>query len=964
MGGKSGGSQVVGHRYFASVVKFIGFRIEKLLGVNFDKRKWIMNGNNSNALEINEPNLYGETEGGVAGVIDIHLGTQNQEPNKHYQEHDELASGYPYKSYLVFRGENGKGFYHGNTNYMKDCLLWPKRTRVQNDGSEQWYKIRNNDAVVCEIGREYESTKQQYRTTVLVGEKVDESRQVTIDGNALPIVEDQYTLFIDPITKKFLEHFEATGVTGAQTGVGTQRSILLRLTENDYIKGLSIAKITFVASGQVINREIVPPPITVYSSKSWVEDDRHVVEIICLINPLSTDIYQNAEGPENIRADIWSVLSSVKVELFLYEQTWITSTENPDINPIHKIREIIINPYPWGMGNDEFEINDENFKKAADRIYDEGLGISWAIKDKDCIEAIQELCHHIDAGVRKNRNTGKYEVVLFRDDWDSEDIYTIQESKIKSMRLEIQNADEIVNHLDVSFYDRDNIKQGSFSISENGLIKTTGQVNQQDLEFPYFQNMRNAELVAQWKLRNLSTPKWKGTFTTGFREARKFQKYGVIELPWSKKWQGTIKARILNISLGDGVDNTVTIEFEEIVPKSGAMTGTVIVDEQNVSILEPQPCRSEPFELPYYMLVWNFKQRTVDDELSANNEYGLVGAVAARPQPNSVYAIMMTHDGTPDEEWSRAATVNYSPYALIDQEVSKTTHQFIVKNASNLSGLKAGTLMKVGSDVIGTPSEWMSFEDQDPDTGVITVKRGLLDTEPQEWDVGTEIYFCGTDIAYDPTEYSDSDNVLVSVLTTTPSGILPLLGSETVEMQSRAIRPYPPANVKFNGNYWIETHVVSSDLVLTWSHRNRLQQTAATHIDWYDGSVTIEDGVTYSLELSTVDGVLLTETGISSDTFTIDADVFTPNKAHKLKFWSVRAGFDSYQIFEHNFFAESVSLILTAAATSSGISGNTVPTANINIDVDESLKANMQFDGSVIIGKAEPGATITIEVDD
>ena len=55
-------------------------------------------------------------------------------------------------------------------------------------------------------------------------------------------------------------------------------------------------------------------------------------------------------------------------------------------------------------------------------------------------------------------------------------------------------------------------------------------------------------------------------------------------------------------------------------------------------------------------------------------------------------------------------------------------------------------------------------------------------------------------------------------------------------------------------------------------------------------------------------------------------------------------------------------LILTATATSSQVSGNTMPVANISVNVDESLRANMKWDGSQIIGKAEPNATITIEV--
>ncbi|WP_212139155.1 hypothetical protein, partial [Burkholderia stagnalis] len=144
--------------------------------------------------------------------------------------------------------------------------------------------------------------------------------------------------------------------------------------------------------------------------------------------------------------------------------------------------------------------------KAADRIYGEGLGVSWSITEKSCIDAINELCYHIEAGIRVNRQTGLYEIVLFRDNWFEEnEIHTISESKIKSMQYEITNADEVINQVNVNFYDRANIKNSSFSISESGLIQTLGRVNAETLDFPYFMNMRNAEIVANWKLKLLST---------------------------------------------------------------------------------------------------------------------------------------------------------------------------------------------------------------------------------------------------------------------------------------------------------------------------------------------------------------------------------------------------------------------------------------------------------------------------
>lgn len=45
-----------------------------------------------------------------------------------------------------------------------------------------------------------------------------------------------------------------------------------------------------------------------------------------------------------------------------------------------------------------------------------------------------------------------------------------------------------------------------------------------------------------------------------------------------KKWNGTILVRIMKINLGNGTDNTVTIDFEEVIPYLGEMNTSIVVD--------------------------------------------------------------------------------------------------------------------------------------------------------------------------------------------------------------------------------------------------------------------------------------------------------------------------------------------------------------------------------------------------
>ncbi|MCL6243259.1 hypothetical protein M5F04_01540, partial [Acinetobacter sp. ANC 7200] len=179
MGGSS--KQVTGYRYFANFLLFIGNSIEKVLGINFDKRGWQtpLIDEQKNPLvigDVNLPNLYGENEGGVAGKIHARYGTENPDPVDFYSSYlaknDLPPLAYPYQSYLAFTGlgtpDFGGGwvgniigaahgyynnaFYLGNSGYMKEMLLWVKRTRIRNDGREQWYATSMERPWVCEIG--------------------------------------------------------------------------------------------------------------------------------------------------------------------------------------------------------------------------------------------------------------------------------------------------------------------------------------------------------------------------------------------------------------------------------------------------------------------------------------------------------------------------------------------------------------------------------------------------------------------------------------------------------------------------------------------------------------------------------------------------------------------------------------------------------------------------------------------
>lgn len=901
--GKSS-SQVVGYRYYAKFAAFIGNRIEKLLAINFDNRKWVVHDplkHPPNLLPVLEGNLFGENEGGVSGNIDIHFGTPDQEPNEVYQQYLPLVSGYPYQSYLVFRGltstnpftgkqTTAPGFYLGNSGYMKEMLLWVKRIHVKNNGDVQWYDEKAEIGYYFKFTETNEFLYTQEFTCRLNGKietedgvKATETSNFTYTGNFE--AADRRSLLWwqggeleavelnDPIDSHLFYVIPSIGLVA---------HIEFIISTASMSKNTEYEVVGVLAKPLVISQQGFNTYITAYFIIS--NDEKETT--VGVKTKSSGVIFE--DGSPRIGASI----SARMFECYVVEEYFDFGAG--DINPIHKIREILTDD--TAMGKPESDVNNVNFMKAADRIYDEGLGVSWAIDEKSCIEAIEELCYHIEAGVRVNRQTGLYEMVLFRDDWFAEDaIHNISESRIKDLSLEVMNSDDIVNQLNVTYYDRERIKNSTFSVYENGSILTMGHANAESVDFPYFMHMRNAEVVANWKLKQFSTPAWSGSFSTGWREARKWNRYDLIRLPWSKKWNGTILVRIMKINLGNGTDNTVTIDFEEVIPYSGEMNTSIVVDTPvDAGPQPPQPSINAVFEAPYYLTVLRAGQTNADLELSNNPDIGYVAAITAKPQNNSLNALLYTDGGV--GEFEQVSRLDYCDILQLDQPINETASAFVVTGSLTQTA-NSNNLILLNGELMG----FVAFDDA---TKVLTVKRGVLDTVPKKHGSGSLFVFDLPDVAFDSTQYAQSEVVEAQVLTTTPSGIQVLLETGVpVEIKARAIRPYPPANVKINGEYYPKD--IETDLILTWVDRNRLQQTGGIPLSWFDNGVAIEQGTQTHLILTQLDEnqiELATSnanvTGTTSYTMPIST-MQASTRTVKVTLKTVRNDYECLNAFEH-----------------------------------------------------------------
>lgn len=908
MGGSS--SQTVGYKYFAGLQVVIGGRIEMLLGINPDNRGWILPNNgvffpnqDYEDLPIYKPNLFGgdKGEGGWVGMINIHVGLPNPLQDTYLAVQDsELVSSFPYLSYIVYHGADivtntltgeqqwvknqDKGFQLVSMSGMlKEVLYWVKRIHVKDDGSPQWYDEKAEIGTTETVAVPGEITPfsfSTFRKTNYDGIETtnSEDKHYILENAYVAQVNNYYT-----VGRSFNNGIVNEGIiagVGANGLVRVNGSVVQQGDSNILIERLeeSSAFLTFTYN---ITQEVIDGLLfKTYEFNGLASLSGADVSVSVIL-----------DGTGYIDSISFSLNINIEKPLLRYE----IRTDFLDMNPIHKIREIITDD--TAMNKPESMINDANFKAAADRIWDEGLGVSGAFTEKSCKEAIDELLYHIEAGIRVNRQTGLYEIVLFRDDLlDLDNAQVFDKSNIKNFSIETANIDDVINSVNVNYYDRDNIKDSSFSLDEIGSI-LSNQSNAETLDFPYFMNRRNAELVGNWKLKQLSTPTRKGTFTTGKYDARKINRYDVVKLTWHNQNMIEVPIRIMKIGLGDGRDNTVTLDWVEVIPYSSIVFPTINVDPPTSNVLPPQPNQSIAFEMPYFEAVQRFGQTQVDTELANNPDLGYLMVATKKPQNNSINALLFTDNGT---GYQQTSIIDYCPVVQLDQDISYLDASFAVKNVSAISQAEIGTL-------ILCDQELMVYQSYDDVTKILTVKRAALDTVPKPHLQDAVFYFYDAFNAFDSEQYVLSEVIDAKVLTTTPSGVQGL-GDATalsVEMDARAIRPYPPANVKINDEYYpidIET-----DLIVTWVDRNRLQQTGGSILGWTDGGVTIESGTSTMLTIKEldVDDLLIATHNIDAtgtNTYTLAiSSMQAETRSIEVTAKTVRDGYECLQPYEHIF---------------------------------------------------------------
>lgn len=763
-------------------------------------------------ININAPELFGgdEREGGVSGALDFIPGRPTEEPNDYLQA--QLGTNIP-----AFRGiccAILRQIYTGMNPYLKPWGFRLQRIHKTTDGAVQWYDDK------AAIGTESGVLHESLNLSAVIYAGTDPSVGYTLSGFS----PKDFVLLELPANPTYT----AWSPWPDDGQLPSPWTCTFRVTD--------AANVT---------TSYLP---TWYSTAAMAYEEAQKKFPIVLTGSTSYTIWMADTNPPDNRGGL-----SFRV---------IRLAGQIDMNPAHIIRECLTDP-DWGMGYSTADIDDTAFIAAADKLYAEGMGISLLWDRSGPIEDfIGEIVRHIDAVLYIDRTTGKFILKLIRDDYDKNTLLVLDESNIESISDFSHPAlGELVNSVTVNYWDAITGKDASITIQDIALKQIQGTTIGTTIHYPGFTNSVIASRAAQRDLAALSTPIISCTIIAN-RIASSLDIGDVFKLTWPDYGIAEMIMRVTSAAYGDGRNNRVRLTCTQDV---FALPDLVMIPPvapawEDPATVTPIPATNRlAFEQPYLELVHQFGQSALDSVLADNPTMGYVGVAVTRAQAGALNARIMTDAGT---GYTDVGVVDFCPHAIIAVNITRIDTTWNISGVTDIDAIEPGTWAQIGSEIVAVESITADS---------ITVKRGALDTLPVEHTAGEIIYFWDVFAAGDPTEYASGESVSVKLLPTTGSATLALdeAPEDVVDLVGRAARPYPPGNFGINSQYFPATIPSTSELALTWAHRDRTQQTGGTIIGFADGNIGPEPGTTYTVRLyGETDTLIRTVSGLTGTAYT------------------------------------------------------------------------------------------------
>lgn len=249
------------------------------------------------------------------------------------------------------------------------------------------------------------------------------------------------------------------------------------------------------------------------------------------------------------------------------------------MNPAHIIRECLTDAI-WGCGWGNDRIGD-SFEDVADTLYDEGFGMSveWS-EQAEIGDFISEILKAIGGNLYVDRITGKWEIMLIRDDYDVETLPELDASNVASVdNVSRQTVGELVNAVFCEYSRTPSGTVGSVPAIDQGLVTSQGCIISQSVQYPGVRAPHIASKIAHRDLSLMVNP----PNSYEIRANRSVADWNVGDpflLTWADLGAASRVLRVVEISADDIKDNYVTIKAmdDAFYLPDAAITGTSTPD--------------------------------------------------------------------------------------------------------------------------------------------------------------------------------------------------------------------------------------------------------------------------------------------------------------------------------------------------------------------------------------------------
>lgn len=563
-------------------------------------------------------------------------------------------------------------------------------------------------------------------------------------------------------------------------------------------------------------------------------------------------------------------------------------------NPAHIIYESLTNS-AWGMGYPVVSIDDASFKAAADALSAEGFGLNMIWLQQSTIEQfVREVLDHIGGVLTTSPSTGRFILKLVRANYTLASLPVLDPSNVIELESFQRAAwGETTNELVLIYTKSDSYKETSITVQDLANIQAQGAVVSQTRRYPGITADALAARVAMRDLAAVSTPLAKVRLKVN-RRAWSLTPGDVFNLSWPTLGIDGLAMRIAAIDGGTLTQGTISIDAVEDVFGLPQASYTAPQPSGWVDPV-PAPSATSPrrlVEAPY----WDIARAMSASELAyldATDCY--LQTLGARPASGALNYDIYSKTSSAST-YSQRSQGEFCPNAVLAADVGRAVTSTITYGSEvDIDLVTVGGYAYLNDEAVAITAINTS-------TKSLTVNRGVLDTVPTSHAAGSRIWFADGAQGVDPTEYAAGETVNARLLTVTGKGTLALASAPTdsLAMNRRQNRPYPPGNVKINNVAY--PAVAKGDLVISWAHRDRLSQTVSL-VPQTNGNIGPEASVTYTLRIYGEAGSLRrTYSGLTgaSQTYTLaddtaDSGLGRPNAALRIELESNRSGVISLQ---------------------------------------------------------------------